>query len=164
MPLDEEQRRRRRNRRLLTAAALGTAAATVAYVGWSCNTYGACNAVGELLGVATCCVAMMMWFLLPGSDRVVLDDQGLAINRRRVPWAGVRSIKWVYEADRLGPGSMVEIGLQQASGYRPPRARYLRFDPDDLEVTPAEFWAAVQERTPHRVLVLNTPPTLGTQP
>lgn len=158
MPLDEDQRRRRRNRQVLTAVAFGVVAATLTYVEWSLDVF----TTGELAATATVAFLIAIWLLLPGSDRVVFDDEGLVINRRHVPWAAVRSIKWLYEADEMGPASRIEIGLREAAGYKPPRIGRLRFDPEHLDVTPGDFWAVAQERTPHHVLLLNGPPGSGT--
>jgi hypothetical protein len=161
-PLDDDERRARRSRRVLKLALLGLASAGAAYLGRGCAVRSYCPGFDELLAVATISAIMIVWFPLPHADRVVADDQGLLIYRTRVPWKGVRAIAWVYEAAPKAPRAMIEIRLRKTRSYKPPRARRLRFDPEDLEMTPAEFWMVVQERTPHHVLVLSTPPATGT--
>jgi hypothetical protein len=162
-PPGEDRHRSRRNQRILLLLLIGIGSGAVAYLGWPCVRRGYCPGPGEALGTAIAAVFLAAWLLLPGSGRVLADERGLIIQRHRVPWAAIRSIAWVYEPRGKALLPRVEIGLRDVAGYKSPRMGRLRFEPEDLDLAPQEFWEMVQERAkPHHVIVLSMPPAQWT--
>jgi len=111
-------------------------------------------------------VAVISWIVIGDEGRWLrLDDEGMTLAGRGIPWEAVMTARWAYDAIGTRPRRPgIELRLRRVDGYQPPRSASVSINSTLFGISGNELLdLIVRYARPHTVYVLapRHPPDVG---
>lgn len=102
-------------------------------------------------------VAVVSWMVAGDEGRWLrLDDEGMTLAGRRIPWEAVMTARWAFDAILTRPRRPgIQLRLRRVDGYEPPRSGSVSIDTTLFGISGNELLdLIVRYAQPHTVYVL----------